>query len=118
MSSKKILVIEDDDDIRVSLREILELEKMNVILAGNGQQGLEQLGAHSDVQVVLLDMMMPVMDGWEFLEKMKSNPLWSKIPVIAISAAGLNPSSVNAEFFLKKPLDLEVLLGTIQRLCD
>lgn len=118
MASKKILVIEDDDDIRISLREILELEKLNVVLAANGQQGLDQLGAHSDVRVVLLDMMMPVMDGWEFLKRMKSNQQWSSIPVIAISAAGLNPSTVSAEFFLKKPLDLEVLLDTIQRLCD
>lgn len=115
---KKILIIEDDSDIRMSLRQILELEEMNAIVADNGQQGLDQLNTHSDVQVVLLDMMMPIMDGWEFLKRMRSNEKWAHIPVIAISAAGLKASSVNANVFLKKPLDLDLLLDTIRRLCD
>ena len=69
-------------------------------------------------QVILLDMMMPVMDGWEFLKRMRVNELWSSIPVIAISAAGLRASSVPADVFLKKPVDLNVLLDTIRRFCD
>jgi CheY-like chemotaxis protein len=117
MATQKILLIEDDADIRNSLQEILEFEKMEVVVADNGQKGLQLLGSHSDFNVILLDMMMPVMDGWEFLEKVKANPKWSAIPVIAISAARMQAAPVEEVFFLKKPLDLDMLLDTIQRLC-
>ena len=113
---KKILVIEDDADIRGTLKEVLELENLEVLLASDGKQGLDQLAADSHIDLILLDLMMPVMNGWEFLENKKRNSEWSKIPVIAISAAGVKPDEVPVQAFIKKPLDLTVLLDTIRRL--
>ena len=116
ISMLKILIIEDDPDIRGTLKEVLELEDMEVLLACDGQQGLEQLRADSGIELVLLDLMMPVMNGWEFLEKKKMNAEWSKIPVIAVSAAGVKPTEVPVQAFIKKPLDLTVLIDTIYKL--
>jgi CheY-like chemotaxis protein len=115
---KKVLVIEDDSDIRNSLRDILQLEEMDVVLATNGQEGLDQLSVHPDVRIVLLDMMMPIMDGSEFLRRIRSDDKWADIPVIAVSAGGLRASSIDAQAFMAKPFDLGALLDTIHRLCE
>lgn len=111
-----ILVIEDDEDIRKSLRTALEFEGYQVKTAVNGREGMQALlSCEAFPALVLLDWMMPVMDGQEFLDAKSQDPALSDLPVIVVSAAGDRipiPASVP---YLKKPLDLDELCALIKQ---
>ena len=113
-----VLVIEDDQDTREMLGRFLELEGFNVETAENGRQALERLGSGSRASVIVLDLMMPVMDGWQFrLEQIRDASL-SHIPVIVVSAAGRDRiDKIKAEAYLSKPVDLDELLERITQYC-
>lgn len=84
----QILVVEDDPAIREMLRYTLEPEGLTVIEAGNGRVALEQM-ATNHPELILLDLMMPEMDGFEFILKLRQNPAWQNIPVVVITALNL-----------------------------
>jgi CheY-like chemotaxis protein len=113
-----VLVIEDDQDTREMLGRFLELEGFNVETAANGRQALERLGSGIRASVIVLDLMMPVMDGWQFrLEQIRDASL-SHIPVIVVSAAGRDRiDKIKAEAYLSKPVDLDELLQRITQYC-
>lgn len=113
-----VLVIEDDQDTREMLGRFLELEGFNVETAANGRQALERLGSGVRASVIVLDLMMPVMDGWQFrLEQIRDASL-SHIPVIVVSAAGRDRiDKIKAEAYLSKPVDLDELLERITQYC-
>jgi CheY-like chemotaxis protein len=108
-----VLVVDDERDIREAVAEVLKDEGYEVLDARDGAEGLRQLRAHHP-SVVLLDLMMPGMNGWEFCAARKRDPELSAIPVIVISALG-NVSGVDAEAFLQKPFELEALLSTVRQ---
>jgi CheY-like chemotaxis protein len=110
----KILVVEDDDDIRDSLKELLEEEGYRVDTAANGQQALGKLQEQELPQLILLDLMMPVMDGWQFQKELRAVPSLARLPVIVISASKFSREPLNAAAFIPKPLDAGVLLETIE----
>ena len=110
----KILVVEDDDDIRDSLKELLEEEGYRVDTAANGQQALVKLQEQELPQLILLDLMMPVMDGWQFQKELRDVPSLARLPVIVISASKFSREPLNAAAFIPKPLDAGVLLETIE----
>ena len=110
----KILVVEDDDDIRDSLKELLEEEGYRVDTAANGQQALVKLQERELPQLILLDLMMPVMDGWQFQKELRDVPSLARLPVIVISASKFSREPLNAAAFIPKPLDAGVLLETIE----
>src|SRR5215470_1205194 len=110
----KILVVEDDDDIRDSLKELLEEEGYRVDTAANGQQALVKLQEQELPQLILLDLMMPVMDGWQFQKELRAVPSLARLPVIVISASKFSREPLNAAAFIPKPLDAGVLLETIE----
>ena len=110
----KILVVEDDDDIRDSLRELLEDEGYSIETAANGQQALARLQGPALPHVILLDLTMPVMDGWQFQRELRRVAAYSQIPVIVISASKVLREPLNAKAFFPKPLDTGVLLETIE----
>ncbi len=114
MLRSKILVVEDDDDIRDSLRELLEEEGYRVDTAANGQQALIKLRDEELPQLILLDLMMPVMDGWQFQRELRAVPTFESIPIIVISASKFSREPLNAAAFIPKPLDAGVLLETIE----
>jgi CheY-like chemotaxis protein len=110
-----ILVIDDDQAMRNMLETVLLDEGYSVILARNGKEGLE-LAARQRPALVLLDLMMPVMDGWQFLEAIKQMPEIADLPVLLLSAsrqlthtAKENP----VKGFLPKPFELAKLLAYI-----
>ena len=107
-----VCIIEDEPDIRETLREILETEGFNVRVAANGQEALNLLKQDGlRPGVILLDLMMPVMNGWEFIEAAKKDPTLSSIPILIMSAASLtNPIVETAEGFIRKPVEIEHLL--------
>lgn len=117
-SSKRIFVVEDDLHIRESLTEVLEIEGFNVFSAVNGQDALDILRSGQKADLILLDLMMPVKDGFQFKAEQEVDPLIQNIPVIIMSANG-NMSAKKelgtVKEFLKKPIDLDALLETINK---
>jgi CheY-like chemotaxis protein len=119
MSQPTVLIVEDDVDTREMLGRFLELEGYRVETACNGRQALDQLEAGSKACVIVLDLMMPVMDGWQFRREQARRDSLAKIPVIVVSAAGRERiSQIDADAYLSKPVDLEELLARIGRYCE
>ena len=119
---KKVLVVEDDRAIRETLSEILSDNDYTTMVAANGQVALDELHA-TDVKpcLILLDVMMPVMDGWRFREVQRSDPELSAIPVVVLTAhASVNEvvNRMSAEAVLRKPIDLDDLIVLVGRYCD
>jgi len=85
-----ILIVEDNESTRQLMRDIMVNEGWQVIEAENGRVGLEMLQAHNP-ELILLDLMMPEMDGFEFIEHLRANPAWAEIPVIVVTAMTLSP---------------------------
>jgi len=110
-----ILVVDDDPDIRDSLREVLEDEGYSVACVGNGREALEYLHREPRPSVILLDLMMPIMDGWQFRREQKRDPAIADIPLIVITATGKRPVLIDAEELVMKPLDLGRLFEAIER---
>lgn len=113
-SPKLILVVEDDSSIRQNLKKFLEYEGYLVQLSKNGRDALDFLsGCVEPPSAILLDLMMPILDGWEFREE-QLRSRHKTIPVIVLTAAGVNSAPISADAILRKPVDLDVLANTIQ----
>ena len=113
-----VLVVDDDADIRDALCELLEDEGYRAISAANGQEALANLSTGELPCVILLDLMMPVMDGWEFRRRQQEDPRLAQVPVVVITAAGkYGTSSIDAAHVLPKPLRLELVLEALQQYC-
>ena len=116
--AKKILVVEDDTSIRELLVELLESESYEVYSAVNGLEGLKVLEAGNRPDLILIDLMMPIMDGYSFRTEQLKNSVWSKIPTIVMSAeANAKEKMKNFQItaFLSKPVELETILNTVAR---
>jgi CheY-like chemotaxis protein len=115
-----ILIVEDDPDTREMLGRFLELEGFDVRTAANGRLALQSLRANHEPCVILLDLMMPVMNGWQFREAQAKDPALSRIPVVVVTAAGARDDipAIKADGWLSKPVDLDRLLATIGPLCN
>ena len=113
-----ILVVEDNDDVREMMTMTLELEGHSVNTAANGRQALVQLENGLRPCVILLDLMMPVMNGWELRSTLQSDERFKDIPVVVISAAGGDLVSQAAGLFIPKPIDVDTMLGVVCDYCD
>ena len=116
---RRVLIVEDDRDTREMLSRFLELEGFEVSSAANGRLALDALqNAHASV--IVLDLMMPVMDGWQFRQQQIRDPRLASIPVVVVTAAGSRTTlpPIDAQGWLSKPVDLDRLLQTIAPLCD
>jgi CheY-like chemotaxis protein len=115
-----VMIVEDDRDTREMLARFLELEGFEVREAANGQLALEALHEDAATCVILLDLMMPVMNGWQFRKAQVSDPSLSKIPVVVVTAAGSREQipAIDADGWLSKPVDFDRLLATIDPLCS
>jgi CheY-like chemotaxis protein len=113
---KTVLLVEDDLDIRDVLQDVLEGEGYDVIPAANGKQALDFLTLNDPpgADLVILDLMMPLISGWEVLEQMARNPRLVDIPVIVVSAVAREQPS-RAYTFLRKPFSLEALARAVRR---
>ena len=119
MSQPTVFIVEDDVDTREMIGRFLELEGFAVETAANGRQALDRLDAGTRACVILLDLMMPVMDGWEFRRRQASHATFAKIPVIVFSAAGRERMrQIDANDYLAKPVDLDELLHRVSRFCS
>ena len=118
----RVLLVDDDPDLRDSLAEVLIEAGYKVDRAGNGQEALEKLRAAAGRDlpaVILLDLLMPVMNGWQFCELKGQDPALAGIPIIAMSAAVSNdphsPYYIAVDDFIAKPVQLDELLESLHR---
>jgi signal transduction histidine kinase/DNA-binding response OmpR family regulator len=113
--SRPVLIVEDDEDIRDSLREVLSFEGYHVVTAGNGREALELLQSGVKPSVVFLDLMMPVMNGFEFLDALRKIDFLSTLPVIIVSAWPREADRApDIQGVIKKPIDVAQLLAKAQ----
>jgi CheY-like chemotaxis protein len=119
--SKLVMVVEDDRDVRDTLLEVLEDAEYTPVAATNGQDALHQLRACDPKPcLILLDIMMPVMDGLQFRAVQRQDPTLQEIPVVVLSAhasAQHMAKELAVAEFLKKPVRLETLLAAVERYC-
>lgn len=115
--AKTILIVEDDESIRETLQAVLELEGHEVLTAENGQEGLNVLATQPQPCLILLDLMMPVMNGWEFATALEKDAKFSSIPIIVVSAYTDKATTIKSIAFLKKPIDLRSLNETVKKWC-
>ena len=115
----RVLVVDDDASFRGALREHLETEGYSVVEAANGLAALGRLRAGLRPSVIIFDLMMPVMDGWDFRDGQLSDPELRDIPVVLVTAAGFSRSSLHTQFgaieVVAKPLLGVEILTAIKR---
>ena len=117
---RPVLIVEDDADLREMMAQLLTLEGYHIDTAANGREALEYLHEAPRPDVILLDLMMPIMDGWEFRRRQQSDPALADVPVIVLTAldqAQARANDLNGVDFLKKPLDFDRLLELVRRRC-
>ena len=118
----RVLIVDDDHDIRDAMSEMLQMEGHLTHCAANGQEALEVLRREGGAGtcVILLDLMMPIMDGWEFREEQKRDDRLASIPVVVITAdaeARQKAERLEASGVLRKPIRGEDLVRTVERYC-
>jgi CheY-like chemotaxis protein len=112
-----ILLVEDDRDSREALAFVLEDAGHTVASAGNGREALELLDDDEKPDLILLDLMMPVMNGWEFLGERKRRPVLASIPVMVLTAAALDDKLGDFDVtYVRKPVDGGELVQRIGKL--
>ena len=119
VSSGYILVVEDDDDIREALTQILQLEGYAVREAANGREALDIAKHTPSPSLILLDLMMPIMDGWQFRTEQLKDPDLAQVPVVVISADASVHEKVatfGAASVLPKPISVDRLLRAVEAL--
>ncbi len=119
----KVLVVDDSKAIREIEKKYLEEMGFEVLEAENGEEALKVLEEHPDIKLILLDWHMPVMNGYEFLVKMRSNPKWSDIKVMMVTTENQQKSVIDAIMaganeYLMKPFDKEMLETKIKYLLE
>jgi CheY-like chemotaxis protein len=109
----QVLVVDDDDDVRETLEIVLELSGFGVSSASNGQEALERLHASARPPIVLLDLRMPMMSGWEVIDVLREEGRLADVPIIICTSS---PSESPPGFdVVPKPVDLQLLDSTIRR---
>ena len=114
-----VLLVEDDPECLESMVDLLEDERFAVARAQNSREALDYLARHKDVELVVLDLMMPVMDGWHFVREQQRAAALASIPVLLVSAeAKLDQTAaeLGVAGHLRKPLELDVFVETVKKL--
>jgi CheY-like chemotaxis protein len=121
LEDKTLLIVDDEDSNIFALQSYLELFGPKILVARNGVEAVGILRDRTDVNIILLDMMMPVMDGFETMDVLKQDPRLRTIPVIAVTAKAMKGDrekclDAGAWDYVSKPLDMKMLLSKINRL--
>ncbi len=120
LKGKSVLIVDDDERNTFALVSYLETMDMQISVAKNGEEAIGQLKEGGNFDVILLDMMMPVMDGFETLTAIAQNDSWKEIPVIAVTAKAMKGDKekcleAGAWDYTAKPIDMQVLIEKIAR---
>ena len=114
-----VLVVDDDPNLVRLMSKFLKLEGFSPVPAANGQEALTYLRGGGDASVILLDLRMPVMDGWAFRREQKGDPVIANIPIVILSGIetdGIQELDAAAAFH--KPVSFPEIVGVVRRLCD
>ena len=109
-----LLIIEDDPGTRDMLSALLEKDGREIVTVGDGQEAFDRLSDLPRPRLILLDLAMPRMDGWEFLRRQLADPSIADIPIIVLSGSAL---PAGAKHQLAKPVDVERLLALVGQYC-
>jgi CheY-like chemotaxis protein len=113
VTSPTIVLVEDDEGIRETMAALLEDEGYAVVQAANGAEALVRMRQAERVCLVLLDLWMPVMNGWQLLDAMRADERLACVPVVVVSAATDGSAPTGAAAFLRKPVRLDTLLEAV-----
>ena len=118
VKTKKILIIDDDSRNIFALKAVLKAKKYNCLAANSAQQGFDILANDKDVAVVLMDMMMPDMDGYQAMTQMKAHPELKSVPVIAVTAQAMVGDKercieAGAVGYISKPVNVDDLVAQL-----
>ena len=119
--SDKILIIDDDSRNVFALNAVLKTKKFSCVSASNAEDGLQMMRTSNEIGLVLMDMMMPDMDGYEAISEMKKDIHLNKIPVISVTAQAMNGDkekclAAGADGYVSKPIRINELLRLIDKL--
>ena len=113
-----ILVVDDDDAVRETIVEVLEDARYDVRAARNGREAIDILRSNSRPCLILLDLMMPVMNGWEFVRETAQDPALSDLPICLVTAVAATQRLPDGPVaVVRKPLELTALLNVVQQHC-
>ena len=115
--SARVFLVDDDDALLEALGSLLESEGYEVETARNGREALEKLATTAPPGVILLDLKMPVMDGWQFLAARSAESVAVSVPVVLLSGLSFIPNAPGVADFLSKPIDPSRLLACVRRFC-
>jgi CheY-like chemotaxis protein len=114
-----VLVIEDDADLREMVAALLKTQGYESAVCADGAEAFARLYGGLWPCMILLDLMMPKMDGWQFMEQLRAVPAFASIPIVVLSAYGTPEGvrSLGAADYLRKPFDPDALLAAVERYC-
>jgi CheY-like chemotaxis protein len=115
-----VLIVEDDTDLRETLADLLQAEGYRTAEAANGREALARLQQVGPPCLILLDLMMPVMNGWEFREQLRQDPALAATPVAILTGvrnSADQAAALDAVGYFQKPLDFDALLATVATYC-
>jgi len=110
-----VLIVDDNADAVEALAQILEYEGFDVVTASDGREALNYLRTSPRPDVILLDLMMPVMDGWQVRRELAKSPMLANMPVVVMTALA-EGAQIDADAIIAKPIDLKRLLRVIDEL--
>jgi CheY-like chemotaxis protein/signal transduction histidine kinase len=119
LQNRTILLVDDDMRNTFALSKLLKKHGMNIVIADNGEMALEKLQSEKAIELVIMDIMMPVMDGYEAMREMRSRKAWQNMPIIALTARAMPEEQercmeAGANDYLVKPVDIERLLTLLR----
>ena len=119
LEGKRVLIVDDDMRNVYSLTSALRAKQLHIIAAADGMEALEELAAHADTDVVLMDIMMPRMDGHEAIRRIRKQPRFRRLPIIALTAKTMPGErqrciDAGANDYIPKPVDIDRLLSLLR----
>lgn len=113
----RVLIVDDEEALLDALGRLLDSEGYEVETARNGKEALEKLATMAPPGLILLDLKMPVMDGWQFLAARAAESPTLRVPIVLLSGLGFIPNAPGVADFLSKPINPSRLLACVQRFC-
>jgi CheY-like chemotaxis protein len=119
LRGRRVLVVDDDARNIFALTSLLENHEMDVVTATNGRQAIELIDQTADLSVVLMDIMMPEMDGYETMREIRKNPAFRTLPILALTAKAMKGDrekclQAGASDYIAKPVNTEQLLSLLR----
>ena len=119
LTGRQVLIVDDDVRNVFALTNALEMHGMQVSYAENGREALDKLGDHPEVDLILMDIMMPELDGYQTMEAIRQMPAFERLPIIALTAKAMKGDreksiAAGASDYITKPVDVDQLVSLMR----